>query len=326
MSSPFWKKNWFTIGLVGVTLLTIVDGPGITTTPALWLKARHATDVIIVLIFFFSGLAVNASQIRAGIADYRGTLLALLLIFIVAPLLALAITLVPLPTGVVLGLFLVAAMPTTLSSGVVMTARAGGNMAHALLITIIANSLAVLTIPITLDLLLATAGESREIAIDRLPIMIQIATLVLLPLLAGMITRNRGDRLVRPLMPYLAILNQSGILLVVWMAAAAGRQTIVAALDAILPVLLTVSILHIALVLAALLLTRLAGCGKGRRESVILMGGQKTLAISVVLQVSLFPEYGLALVVCMAHHIIHLLMDAFLVDYLQRSAPVEPSR
>jgi len=57
--------------------------------------------------------------------------------------------------------------------------------------------------------------------------------------------------------------------------------------------------------------------GKGRRESVIFMGGQKTLPLSIILQVSLFPQYGLALVVCVLHHLIHLLMDGYLVGKLK---------
>lgn len=46
------------------------------------------------------------------------------------------------------------------------------------------------------------------------------------------------------------------------------------------------------------------------------MGGQKTLVLSVVLQLSLFPEYAIALVVCVIHHIVHLILDAFLVGWL----------
>jgi hypothetical protein len=47
------------------------------------------------------------------------------------------------------------------------------------------------------------------------------------------------------------------------------------------------------------------------------MDGQKTLPLSVILQVSLFPQYGLALVVCVVHHFVHLLMDGYLVGKLR---------
>jgi sodium/bile acid cotransporter 7 len=50
------------------------------------------------------------------------------------------------------------------------------------------------------------------------------------------------------------------------------------------------------------------------------MGGQKTLPLSVILQVTLFPEYGLALAVCVVHHILHLITDAYLVEKLKHTA------
>ena len=60
---------------------------------------------------------------------------------------------------------------------------------------------------------------------------------------------------------------------------------------------------------------------RGRRESIIFMGGQKTLALAIVLQVSLFPQYGQALVFCVVHHFIHLIMDGFVVERLRHRQP-----
>ncbi|MEJ2040247.1 MAG: bile acid:sodium symporter [Desulfosarcinaceae bacterium] len=310
------KRNWFMLGLLAVAAVTIADGSGVTTTPGLWLRAHHGPSIGIVVIFFLSGLALDIGQVKSGAADYKGTLVALAVIFVASPLIALLSTLLPLQTGIVFGMLLVAVMPTTLSSGVVMTGAAGGNMAHALMITIIANSLAVVTIPVVLGELLALSGESRAITIARLPIMIKIATLVLLPLVAGLLVRRRSGKLLKPLLPYTSLCNQVAILSFVWMAVCQGRHTILSGLDAIVPVLSLVFTFHLSLLLLGFLATHAAGIGPGRRESVIFMGGQKTLPLSIILQVSLFPEYGLALVVCVLHHIVHLIMDAFLVQRL----------
>ena len=314
------KKNWFLFSLILVAIATVADSSNITVAPGLWLKSHNGPDCVIVLIFFLSGMALDTSRIRTGVSDYQGTLSALFLIFIVAPLLTIPFLFLPIEPGLLLGIFLVAVMPTTLSSGVVMTGGAGGNMAHALLITIIANSLAVITIPISLGFLLAMSGDNRIIEIDQLPIMIKIATLVLTPLIGGIIIRNNGVFSVNRFLPYTGIFNQIGILAMVWMALCQGREAIVSNLGAIFPILGIISIFHITLVLAGIALTSFISLGKGRRESVILMGGQKTLPLSVILQVSLFPEYGVALVVCVLHHIVHLIMDAFLSQYLKAKA------
>ena len=41
------------------------------------------------------------------------------------------------------------------------------------------------------------------------------------------------------------------------------------------------------------------------------------IALSIILQVSLFPQYGMALMVCVLHHMIHLLMEGYLVGRLK---------
>jgi sodium/bile acid cotransporter 7 len=314
------KTNWFMLGLVAITVVTVADVSQGLVTSGLWLKKHSGPDVVIVLIFFFSGLALNTRQIHEGVTDYRGTLLALSLIFLAAPLVVAIFLLPPLPTGIRIGIFLVAAMPTTLSSGVVMTGSAGGNMAHALLITIIANALAVVTIPVTLGILLGFTGAERVIEIDQVPMMVKIATLVLLPLVVGIIVRSQFGEALGGFLPCTSTVNQLAILTIVWMALCAGRDAILAGLGSILPVLCVVFTFHLLMAICGILAARLAGLEKTRRESVILMGGQKTLPLSIILQVSLFPEFGLALVVCVTHHIVHLIMDAFLLRYLKKKA------
>ncbi len=190
-------------------------------------------------------------------------------------------------------------------------------MAHALLITIIANTLAAITIPVTLGFLLGATAGDRAITFDQLSIMIKIATLVLLPLLAGIFLRNRMDAQLRPLLPYTTTANQLAILVIVWIALCTGRAAILAEINTLPAVMTAVFCFHLALVLTGLGATKFAGIPKGRRESIIFMGGQKTLPLAVILQVSLFPEYGIALVVCVVHHIVHLIMDAFLIGYLR---------
>lgn len=304
------------LGLVALSVIVVLDFTGILVAPGLWLKNHHGPDIVIVVIFILSGIALDTRQIREGLADIKGTLLALFIIFLVAPIIAYFFSLLPIETGLILGVFLVATMPTTLSSGVVMTGSAGGNMAHSLLITIIANSLAVITIPISLSFLIG-GNENQVIHIDQLSIIIKIATLVLLPLIVGIIARRLFSAQLQPILPYTSTWNQLGILTIVWMALCGGRNAIVSSLDSIILIIIIVFFFHLCLVLSALWLTKVFKIAKGKRESVIFMGGQKTLALSVILQVSLFPEFGLALVFCVVHHIVHLIMDAYLINHLK---------
>jgi sodium/bile acid cotransporter 7 len=318
---PAWiKKYWFLTGLLLVFVVTVADITETVSAPGQWLNARHGPDIMIVVIFFFSGLLLEARQIRSGLKDVKGTAIALSIIFLISPLTAVLSGRVSIDTSIKIGIFLVAVMPTTLSSSVVMTGAAGGNMAHALVITILANGLSVFSIPIALSLLMQMVGGAIAVSINKAAIMLKIAGLVVLPLCIGLLIKYYTRKFFDRLDFKLQVLNQCAILVIVWMALSQTRQAIVNGGEDIGIIVLLVFVFHGILLAAAGIFAWGFHLGPGRRESLIFTGGQKTLPLSVILQVSLFPQYGLALVVCVVHHIVHLLMDGYLVGKLKKPA------
>jgi sodium/bile acid cotransporter 7 len=227
-----------------------------------------------------------------------------------------------LDVGIKIGILLVAVMPTTLSSGIVMTGAAGGSMAHALVITILANGLSTVSIPLTLALLLELVAASADVHIEKAAIMLKLALLVMFPLCLGLLAKALLRRIkatsgFERWNATMQALSQVLILCIVWMAISQSRAAILDGKDvAVLLVLLSI-LFHGVLLGLAGLSAGLLGVGRGRRESVIFMGGQKTLPLSIVLQVSLFPQYALALAFCVVHHVVHLIMDGYLVGWLK---------
>jgi sodium/bile acid cotransporter 7 len=206
-------------------------------------------------------------------------------------------------------------MPTTMSSGVVMTGAAGGNIAHALLITVLANGLSIVTIPFSLALLLQTV---ESVPIDKVRMMIQMALLVLLPLLIGLFLRPKKGALLTSLQRGIPILNQCMILSIVWMGLSDAKETVLSGGAQVFIILILSFFFHALLLAAGFLAIRLFHIPRGRLESILFMGGQKTLPLSVLLQGKLFPQYGMALAFCVFHHFIHLTMDGYLVGRLNR--------
>ncbi|MCK5096998.1 MAG: bile acid:sodium symporter, partial [Desulfobacteraceae bacterium] len=120
------KQQWFLTGLVLVFAGVILDMTGKFAFAGNYLKIHHGPDVVIFTIFIISGLIIEMEQIKSGIKDVYSTFLALLIILIISPVVAGLLSLFPFEKSLVVGLFIVAVMPTTLSSGVVMTGKAGG--------------------------------------------------------------------------------------------------------------------------------------------------------------------------------------------------------
>ena len=192
-------------------------------------------------------------------------------------------------------------------------------MAHALFVTVLANMLSVFIIPVSLSLLLVLVGSQTSVAIDAWRIIFKLGGYVLLPLAGGMLLRSICRHWLERSFTVLNVLNQLLVLGIIWMGLSQTRHAILTSGGSLVVVVLLVAMLfHAVLLTSAALMARIFRLGRGRRESVLFIGAQKTLPLSIILQVSLFPDYGQALVFCVVHHIVHLMMDGYLVGRLRR--------
>ncbi len=311
------KRQWFLVGIVLIFALVILDQSASLARAGIFLKDHQGPRFMIFIIFLFSGLIIEPDQIRAGIRDVRATAGAIWVILIVAPLVAGLFLMLPLETGTALGLALVAAMPTTLSSGVVMTGQAGGSMAHALFTTILSNGLAVVSIPLVLPLLLIPLDLEAGITLDRTDIFIKLLVLVLVPLILGLAAKRWGLAVSQSLKKRLGMANQCIVLCIVFMSLSGARDVLLTQGYTPLFIVPLAVGFHLALLLASFWTTRVLKLERGRKESVIFMGAQKTLPLAVMLQITCFPQFGTALLVCVLHHILHLMMDGYLATRMQ---------
>ncbi len=306
------KQQWFFVGLILVLAGVVLDFSGKFAFAGNYLKARHGSDIVIFSIFIMSGLIVEIEEIKSGVKDVSSTLITLFVIVIISPVVAGLLCLFPLQKGLIIGLFIVAVMPTTLSSGVVMTREAGGNMAHALFVTIFSNSISFISIPLVLSLLLSLFFESQNVQIDQISIVIRLFSLVVVPLTIGLIAKSYFVTIKQETKKKMQVLNQIFVLGILFMAASGARDMFGSNFKQLFIIVLIVTIFHLILLLFSFYCTKLFKIGKGRYESVIFMGSQKTLPLSVIIQLTYFSEYSIALLVCVVHHFIHLMIDGYI--------------
>ncbi|WP_245743000.1 bile acid:sodium symporter [Desulfobacula phenolica] len=312
------KKQWFLFSLVLVFVTVIFDQSDSLVKIGIFLKDNNCPEGMIFLIFIISGLLIESDQIKAGIKDIKSTVLALTVIILIAPMAAGLLCLFPIDTGVAVGLFIVAVMPTTLSSGIVMTGAAGGNMAHALFVTILSNFIGIFSIPIILSVLLSFLHQEKELVIDQGAIISKLILLVLFPLMIGIVARAKVFNSETLDKFKLQVINQWMIIGIVFISLAGAKQVLLGKGPAFFSILIVVSVFHLMLLGVSFLLVKIFRVEKGRCESIIFMGSQKTLALSVMIQVTYFNEFGIALLVCVSHHIVHLMIDGYLSVKMNR--------
>ena len=169
------------------------------------------------VIFFFYGLKLNVEKLRADISNWRLHILVHAATFILFPLLTFLIR--PLFYGennllLWVGIFYLAALPSTVSSSVVMVSIAKGNVPAAIFNASISSLIGIFITPLWMSAILS---GSAEINIAGLwSIVVKLVLQLLLPLIAGILLNNRWGSFALRHQKKLRIFDQSVILLIVY--------------------------------------------------------------------------------------------------------------
>jgi sodium/bile acid cotransporter 7 len=220
------------------------------------------------------------------------------------------------------GLMIAVAAPCTLASAAVWTRQAGGNDAVSMLVTITTNLLCFLLTPFWL---LVSIGRG-DVELPAGQMVAKLAILVVAPIVAAQLTR-----LYRPVATWatqwkrpLSMLAQCGILTIVLVGAiqAAKRlagsqagQTLLAA-DLVWMIAL-VSAVHVAALVAGLLLARIIGLCRPEQIAVAFAGSQKTLMVGLFVATSL----GVTILPMVAYHVCQLVIDTLVADRFKATEP-----
>lgn len=197
-----------------IGLAKLWPGPGIQEGP---LSLSSLANVGVSLIFFFYGLKLNFTQLQAGLRNYRLHLIIQLTTFIIFPavvLAARALLITPDTTLLWLGIFYVAALPSTVSSSVVMVSIAGGNIPAAIFNASISSLIGVFVTPLWMSFLLANTSGQYDLAgvIGKLTIQ------VIVPVVVGLLLNRKLGWLAERNKSWLRYFDQLIILLIVYTA------------------------------------------------------------------------------------------------------------
>ncbi|MGB0747841.1 MAG: bile acid:sodium symporter, partial [Magnetospiraceae bacterium] len=187
--------------ILPIGLALAITAAWLAPAPGIWVDNLGIIPYLIVAVFVANGYQINLRQRPQGRELLTASVSVSVINLVVAPVLGFWFaSLLSLSPGATLGLVVMTAMPTTLSSAIVLTGVAGGDLLWALLLTVILNILGVLTIPITVPWLLSLGGG---IDIDGFTLFKNLVLLALIPFAAGQIIRRIvGPGKWQPLLKY----------------------------------------------------------------------------------------------------------------------------
>ena len=283
------------------------------------------------VIFFLYGLRLNWSEIYSGLSNYKLHLVTQSGVFIIFPLVVLPLTYLfgRQPDGSIstlwLGIFFLSALPSTVSSSVVMVNLAKGNLPGAIFNASISSLLGVFITPLWMSIFVnAQSGAGRELHSIFISLIIQ----VIVPIVAGISLNRIWGTFAHTHKNFSNKFDQSVIILIVYSSYCSSfNEGQFATMS--MPTLITLSAGMIALFFVAYFIMRIICLTlRFNREDTItalFCGSKKSLVHGAVMSQIILTDpamAGILLLPTMLYHALQLIIVSILARRWARSEAV----
>lgn len=172
-------------------------------------------NIGVILIFFFYGLKLDWVKMKAGMRNWKMHFAVQLTTFLLFPLLILPFYPLMKNTGyeiLWLGMFFLAALPSTVSSSVVMVSIARGNIPGAIFNASISGIIGIVATPLWMSLFLI----GQQTGFDFSDVILQLILHIIVPVVAGLVLHRYFVQLVNRYIHKIAAFDKFIILLIVY--------------------------------------------------------------------------------------------------------------
>ncbi|CAI7841507.1 unnamed protein product [Closterium sp. NIES-53] len=320
----FVTSNFLLVAIsTGIALAVMHPAPGIYAQSKIGL-ARYCTFGI----FFVSGIALDLDELRRAAGSWPAFLYGSLSTLAITPLMALLVLRLPLlPRELPTGLALFCCMPATITAGISLARAAHANTALALGLTVVTNTIGILTMPLLLSRLVPASGG---VSVPAGPLLRGLVTTLLVPLFIGMAVRRSIPAVATwadQRKQQLSMANNAMLSFVPWMQVSSARAAILRLdMTQLLPIAaagIAVHLSFLALNMGVMAALRRITPPLPLQEAnavdraVIILSSQKTLpvAATVVEKIgTLMGEPALVLLPCILTHFLQIFIDSLLVN------------
>jgi sodium/bile acid cotransporter 7 len=327
--SSLVRKNPFICGIISVLILAWLF-PELGAKDGI-LKTGFLSKLGVIVIFLLQGMTLRTRQLTASFGNLKLHSFTLGWIFVFSAIFhgGAALILVALSLDVLAqGFLYLALIPTTITSAIIFTTAAGGNIPGSIFNTTVSNVAGVFWVPTGFVLVFSTGGGIQAELIG--PLLFKVAQLILFPLVVGQILRPflRDKNWFKVISPKLKVLNHGIILFILF--STFSQSFLSNAWDDVQSLSL---ILLISLTFAVVILVHACVWISGRwirlnredRITALYCGSQKTLAAGAPMAVAILadsPQFaqinqGMLLLPLLCYHPMQLLLAALVLRRLE---------
>jgi solute carrier family 10 (sodium/bile acid cotransporter), member 7 len=306
--AKFLKKNLFLVLIICVIVFSmILPGPG------LYVKKIGLLTTFTFIAMFLSGLTLSFSNITASLKDYKSIIFSVIMAFVVFPVLAyfLCKGVFHASTDIFVGAMIISTQASTVTSAIVLTMAANGNVPLAIIITIINNTVSAFVTPMILNFLLSM---DQKVSFNVTDMIVSLITVLIVPVILAQLCKIFLKKIVALIMPWRKLIANFVVLMFVLIGASTAAPQISSHLQDVFLILLFVIVLHIIALAICLLYSYFAKLPTEKIPSVMFCSSEKTMTTSTMVWGNYFPQYVIAPIVIVSYHVCQIFIDSIIAN------------
>lgn len=317
--------DWFILALIGMIVLAYLwSTPGIQKG---FFSLKSIAGYGVSLIFFFYGLRLSPKKLREGLSNWRLHTIVQLSTFVLFPVILLLLKRFFGNNGnelFWLGAFYVAALPSTVSSSVVMVSIARGNIPAAIFNASISSLIGVFITPLWMGIVLTTTAQG----FDLTDVIIKLIVQVLLPVTLGILLHFKFGGFAEKHRKTMRYFDQSVILLIIYTAFCESFSKQLFSNHGVLDILfLGISMIALFFFVYAIifLISKIMRFNREDKITAIFCGSKKSLVHGTVMSKVLFPNAaaaGIILLPLMIYHALQLIAVSIIAQSMARKSQI----
>lgn len=306
--AKFLKKNLFLVLIICVIIFSmLLPGPG------LYVKKIGLLTTFTFIAMFLSGLTLSFSNITASLKDYKSIIFSVVMAFVVFPVLAYLLCkgVFSVSTDIFVGAMIISTQASTVTSAIVLTMAANGNVPLAIIITIINNTVSAFVTPMILNFMLSM---DQKVSFNVTDMIISLITVLIVPVILAQLCKMFLKKIVAFIMPWRKLIANLVVLMFVLIGASTAAPQISSHLQDVFIILLFVIVLHIIALVFCLIYSYFAKLPTEKIPSVMFCSSEKTMTTSTMVWGNYFPQYVIAPIVIVSYHVCQIFIDSIIAN------------
>ncbi len=318
----FLGRNWFIIGIFTALFLGII----ISDAGIMMNRGSYFSNSLVVLLFIITGVKLPVDAIKNGLKDVRIHAYIQLFIFVFVPVYFYLTSFLfrdIFSPQVRIGIYALACLPCTISSCIVFTQSAGGNVVATMFNAAFANIIGVVVSPLLLSLMMQTSSGMLPVE-ELFGILRKLSLIMLIPIAAGQFLRRWFAAAAEKYKSPLGVISNIFILMILFFAfsKSSGDPSFVGNLRSMIKPYIFLAVSFPVLDAIASAGAKMLGFSVENRITIAFTAPQKTLAMGVPLLSTFFasqPEVlGVALLPLIFYHPWQLLVSGILQERIKK--------